>query len=108
MSYTEQEYPIQAARGGMFTSRNQNVVTREYLKALVNCTLENDHWETEPGASLLNETPVPGEPLIVTLWHWEPSSGVRRMIACDAEGFVYKSSDDGANWIRLYGRNPLS
>jgi hypothetical protein len=92
----------------MFTARNPNAITKEYLKALVNCTLENDHWETEPGARLLNAVPVAAAPLIVTLWHWEPAPGVRRMVACDEAGFIHKSSDDGATWIQLGGRNPLS
>jgi hypothetical protein len=98
MSYTEVVRPVRAAQGGEFTSKNANVVTTQFLKALVNCTIENDHWETEPGARQLNPVPIEGEPTIVTVYHWEPTPGVRRLIACTQTGKILKSSDGGGSW----------
>ena len=107
MSYTEVVRSVRAAQGGAFTSKNQNVVTATFLKALVNCTLENDHWETEPGARKLNAVSAGEDIIFTTLHYWEPIPGMRRLIACTQHDAIYKSSDDGATWKLIAEGGPV-
>ena len=111
MSYTELVRPIRAGRGGEYISKNSDAIAPMFLQVLKNCTVENDAWETEPGARRLNveiiggaigDTPESGPPgAIGTIIQYDPSPGVVRLIAVDRRGRVWKSSDHGVSWAML-------
>jgi len=101
MSYTELVRPIRAGRGGEYITKNSDAIAPMFLQALVNCTLENDAWETELGTRRLNTNPIGSGPIIGTVVQYVPSPGVMRLIACGRDGTVWKSSDEGMTWTLL-------
>lgn len=88
-----------AGQGGMYVSRNPDAIPPSFMRELRNCSLENDAWETEPGATALGAnlgTPV------AMLTQWTPVPGVYRLIAVGKNGTVYRSADAGETWQAIY------
>lgn len=101
MSYTELVRTIRAGRGGEFVSKNPDAISPVYLKSFINCTLENDAWETEKGTRKLNSVAITGAPTIGTVFQYFPTPGQARLVCCGRDGTIWKSSDDGIGWTLL-------
>ena len=101
MSYTELVRPVRAGRGGEFISKNPDAISSMYVKSLINCTLENDSWETEKGTRKLNSVAITGAPTIGTVFQYFPTPGQARLVCCGRDGTIWKSADDGVTWVLL-------
>jgi hypothetical protein len=101
MSYDQLIRPIRAGRGGSYVSRNPDTVSPVFVKEMVNCTLENDAWETEKGTRLLNAVPIANAPTIGTVIQYFPLASIGRLICCGRDGTVWKSADFGQTWELL-------
>src|SRR2546422_625421 len=104
MGYDQLVRPVRAGQGGEFSTLNPNQVNLAgpaFMKQLINCTLENDLWETEPGTFRMNPMSNLGGATVGTLFQFFPFPGVPRLIACGRDGTVWKSGDDGKNWRRI-------
>jgi hypothetical protein len=98
MGYKELLLPQRAGQGGEYATLNPNAVSPTFLKALINCTLENDLWETEYGTRLMNAIAITGTPTIGTVFQFFPQPGVSRIVACGRDGTVWVSTDDGVTF----------
>jgi hypothetical protein len=78
-----------------------NVAGPKFLKALINCTLENDLWETEPGTRMMVEFPLQDSPVVGTIHQYFPYPDTSRMVACGRDGTIHISQDDGRTYMRL-------
>lgn len=101
MSYTGLERPLRAGQGGEYSTLNPNAVAPQFMKAYINCGLENDLWETERGCVKLNAAAIAGAPTIGTARHYVPQEGINRLIACGRDGTVHVSEDDGVTYLQL-------
>ena len=98
MGYDQLMRPQRAGQGGEYATLNPNAVSPAFLKSLLNCALENDLWETEPGTVQMNEFPIASLPTIGTVFQFFPESGVSRIVACGRDGTVWISTDDGKSF----------
>lgn len=104
MGYKELLVPQRAGQGGEYATLNPNAVNLggpTFLKGLINCTLENDLWETEPGTRQMITSPLPGAPLVGTIRQYFPYPAVSRMVACGRDGTIWVSQDDGRTYVAL-------
>jgi hypothetical protein len=98
MGYKELLVPQRAGQGAEYATLNPNAVNLggpSFVKHLINCTLENDLWETEPGTRQMITDPLPGAPVIGTVRQYFPYPAVSRMVACGRDGTIWVSQDDG-------------
>lgn len=101
MGYDQLMRPQRAGQGAEYATLNPNAVSPAFLKTLLNCAIENDLWETEPGAVQMNTLPLLASPTVGTVVQFAPEPGVSRIIACGRNGTVWVSTDEGTTFTLL-------